>query len=69
MTSVKRKQTRGRLLSARQTLLILGSLPFTSLSTIWENGMKVFGAEVDDVANPYRENPGCGAIILWTRDN
>jgi hypothetical protein len=57
--------------------------------SIWENGMKVFGAEVDDVANPSdvagmeiyvswaglppqyqdRENPGCGAIILWTRDH
>ena len=57
--------------------------------TIWENGMKVFGAQVDDAANPSdvagmeiylswaglppqyqdRENPGCGAIILWTRDH
>jgi hypothetical protein len=57
--------------------------------TIWENGMKVFGAELDDVGNPFdiagmevylswaglppqyqdRENPGCGAIILWTRDH
>jgi hypothetical protein len=56
--------------------------------TIWVNGMKAFGAEVDEVANPTdiagmevylswaglppqfqdRENPGCGAIILWTRD-
>lgn len=57
--------------------------------TIWNNGMKVFGAELDDVANPAdiagmevyvswaglppqyqdRENPGCGAILLWTRDH
>jgi hypothetical protein len=57
--------------------------------TIWENGMKVFGAELDDAANPSdiagmevylswaglppqyqdRENPGCGVIILWTRDH
>jgi carboxypeptidase family protein len=56
--------------------------------TIWENGMKAFGAEIDDVANPNdvaglevymswaglppqyqdRENPGCGAILIWTRD-
>lgn len=56
--------------------------------TIWLNGMKAFGAELDEVANPSdiagieiylswaglppqfqdRENPGCGAIILWTRD-
>jgi hypothetical protein len=56
--------------------------------TIWENGMKAFGAELDDVANPIdiaavevylswaglppqyqdRENPGCGAILIWTRD-
>ena len=57
--------------------------------TIWENGMKAFGAELDDVANPSdiagmevylswaglppqyqdRANPGCGAILLWTRDH
>jgi hypothetical protein len=57
--------------------------------TIWENGMKAFGAELDDVANPTdiaglevymswaglppqyqdRENPGCGAILVWTRDH
>ncbi|MGH7602511.1 MAG: carboxypeptidase regulatory-like domain-containing protein [Gemmatimonadaceae bacterium] len=57
--------------------------------TIWENGMKAFGAELDDVANPTdvagvevyvswaglppqyqdRENPGCGAIIVWTKDH
>jgi hypothetical protein len=56
--------------------------------TIWENGMKAFGAEIDDVANASdvaglevymswaglppqyqdRENPGCGAILVWTRD-
>jgi hypothetical protein len=57
--------------------------------TIWENGMKAFGAELDDIANPIdiagmevymswaglppqyqdRENPGCGAILIWTRDH
>jgi hypothetical protein len=57
--------------------------------TIWENGMKAFGAELDDVANPSdiaamevylswaglppqyqdRANPGCGAILIWTRDH
>ncbi|HZE09407.1 MAG TPA: carboxypeptidase-like regulatory domain-containing protein [Gemmatimonadaceae bacterium] len=57
--------------------------------TIWENGMKAYGAELDDVANPVdiagmevylswaglppqyqdRENPGCGAILVWTRDH
>jgi hypothetical protein len=56
--------------------------------TIWLNGMKAFGAELDEVANPAdvagleiylswaglppqfqdRENPGCGAIIVWTKD-
>jgi len=56
--------------------------------TIWVNGMKAFGAELDEVANPQdvaglevylswaglppqyqdRENPGCGAILVWTKD-
>jgi hypothetical protein len=56
--------------------------------TIWVNGMKAFGAELDEVSNPPdvagmevylswaglppqyqdRENPGCGAILLWTKD-
>lgn len=56
--------------------------------TIWQNGMKQYGAELDDVAQPNdvagievylswaglppqyqdRENPGCGAILVWTRD-
>lgn len=56
--------------------------------TVWVNGMKAFGAELDEVATPSdvagievylswaglppqyqdRENPGCGAIIVWTRD-
>lgn len=56
--------------------------------TIWDNGMKAFGAELDDIVNPSdvaglevymswaglppqyqdRENPGCGAILIWTRD-
>jgi hypothetical protein len=57
--------------------------------TIWDNGMKAYGAELDDIATPTdiagmevylswaglppqyqdRENPGCGAIIIWTRDH
>jgi carboxypeptidase family protein len=56
--------------------------------TIFVNGMKAYGAELDEVAYPSdvaglevylswaglppqyqdRENPGCGAIIVWTRD-
>jgi len=56
--------------------------------TIFLNGMKAYGAELDEVAYPSdvagieiylswaglppqyqdRENPGCGAIIVWTRD-
>jgi hypothetical protein len=56
--------------------------------TIWENGMKAYGAEIDDIVNPTdvaglevymswaglppqyqdRDNPGCGAILIWTRD-
>jgi hypothetical protein len=56
--------------------------------TVWVNGMKAYGAELDEVATPSdvagievylswaglppqyqdRENPGCGAIIVWTRD-
>ncbi|HET9636009.1 MAG TPA: carboxypeptidase regulatory-like domain-containing protein [Gemmatimonadaceae bacterium] len=56
--------------------------------TIWVNGMKAFGAELDEVSNPPdvagmevylswaglppqyqdRENPGCGAILVWTKD-
>jgi hypothetical protein len=68
---------------AQNRLLLRGCRP-----TIWENGMKVFNAELDDVANTNdiaamevymswaglppqyqdRENPGCGAVIIWTRD-
>ena len=68
---------------AQNRLLLRGCRP-----TIWENGMKVYGAELDDVANANdiaamevymswaglppqyqdRENPGCGAVIIWTRD-
>ena len=74
MSSANRTQNR---------VLLRGCKP-----TIWENGMKAFGAEIDDVANPTdvaglevylswaglppqyqdRENPGCGAILIWTRD-
>ncbi|HJP86964.1 MAG TPA: carboxypeptidase regulatory-like domain-containing protein [Gemmatimonadaceae bacterium] len=56
--------------------------------TVWVNGMKAYGAELDEVANPPdvaglevylswaglppqyqdRENPGCGAILVWTKD-
>jgi hypothetical protein len=69
---------------AQNRLLLRGCRP-----TVWDNGMKVFGAELDDVANPDdiaamevylswaglppqyqdRENPGCGAVIIWTRDH
>jgi len=64
-------------------ILIRGCSP-----TIWQNGMKQYGAELDDVALPSdvagievylswaglppqyqdRANPGCGAILVWTRD-
>lgn len=70
--------------SVQNRILLRGCRP-----TIWENGMKAFGAELDDVANPSdiagmevylswaglppqyqdRANPGCGAVLLWTRDH